>query len=132
MMLVIRNAAQVVTGVPRRGDVKGRLEVMPNAALVCHESRVGWIGPTADVPPLLADAQVIDAAGKVVIPGLIDSHTHLVFAGSREDEFEQRLRERGLLTTRLPVATAFHSPLVAQASAPFREFVEMANRRTPS
>jgi imidazolonepropionase len=44
------------------------------------------------MPPVDADADVIDAAGRVVVPGLVDSHTHLVYAGSREDEFEQRLR----------------------------------------
>src|SRR5262249_38185984 len=43
-------------------------------------------------PPLTRNVEIIDASGKVVIPGLIDSHTHLVFTGSREEEFEQRLR----------------------------------------
>src|SRR5262249_20258185 len=57
-------------------------------------SEITWLGPSDHVPPLPPDTEVIDAAGKVVLPGFIDSHTHLIFPGSREDEFEQRLQGR--------------------------------------
>ena len=63
-----------------------------DGALVCRDGRIDWVGPTADLPPLPPDAEVIDATGQVVLPGFVDSHTHLLFAGSREDEFEQRLQ----------------------------------------
>src|SRR5207249_9944818 len=53
--------------------------------------RIDWVGPTAALPPM-PDAEVLDATGKVVLPGFVDSHTHLIFAGTREDEFEQRLQ----------------------------------------
>jgi imidazolonepropionase len=68
------------------------LDIIANGALVARDGRVEWVGPTAQLPPLPSDAQVIDATGRAVVPGFVDSHTHLVFAGSREDEFEQRLR----------------------------------------
>ena len=84
MPLVIRNVAQLITGA--RGGA-----LLTDGALVSRDGRIAWIGPTADLPPLPPDAEIIDAAGQVVLPGFVDSHTHLIFAGSREDEFEQRL-----------------------------------------
>ncbi|HJT76006.1 MAG TPA: imidazolonepropionase [Gemmataceae bacterium] len=98
-MLVIRNAAQLVTvasGRERRlaGRAMGQPTVIPDGAVVVRDGRIEWIGPTGQLPPLPPETQVIDAAGKTVLPGLIDSHTHLVFAGSRENEFEQRLLGR--------------------------------------
>ncbi len=95
--LFISNAAQVV-GVSQQGELVKRgndmrhLAVIRDGAILIHDGRIDWVGPTKDLPPVPADAEIIDAAGKTVLPGFIDSHTHLVFAGSREDEFEQRLQ----------------------------------------
>jgi imidazolonepropionase len=96
-ILAVRNAAQLVCvsggdQLARRGRLMQDLKIITNGALLARDGRIDWVGPTAELPPLPADAEVIDAAGKTVLPGFIDSHTHLVFAGSREDEFEQRLR----------------------------------------
>lgn len=97
MNLLIRKATQLVCvstrGVPLlRGAEMVRLDVIPNGAVLIRDSIIDWVGQTDALPEVPADTEVIDAAGKVVIPGLIDSHTHLIFAGSREDEFEQRLK----------------------------------------
>lgn len=97
MNLVITNAAQVVcVGRPgelvRRGPDMRTPAVVEHGAVVICEGAIQWVGPAADVPLVPAGATVLDAAGKTVLPGLIDSHTHLVFAGSREQEFEQRLQ----------------------------------------
>jgi imidazolonepropionase len=92
MTFAIRNAAQLIRFAGDRGAPA--VECLINGALVARAGVVEWIGPSAALPPLPADAEVVDASGRVVIPGLVDSHTHLVFAGSREDEFEQRLRGR--------------------------------------
>ncbi len=95
-MLVVKNAAQLV-GSPqpgprlRRGSALREVPTIPDGAVVIRGERIDWVGPTRDLPALPAAARVIDAAGQVVLPGFVDSHTHLIFAGSREDEFEQRL-----------------------------------------
>jgi imidazolonepropionase len=99
MRLIIRNAAQFVR-VSREGELVKRgpamrdLAAFDDGALVAEDGRITWVGPTADLPPVAAGAEVVDATGKVVLPGFVDSHTHLIFAGSREDEFEQRLQGR--------------------------------------
>jgi imidazolonepropionase len=86
MVLVIRNVTQLVHFSPRG------LEMIANGALITRAGRIDWVGPTAQIPGVPSEAEVIDASGRVIVPGFVDSHTHLVFAGSREDEFEQRLR----------------------------------------
>jgi imidazolonepropionase len=96
MTLVIHNAAQVVcvsrTGERRkRASEMAQVEVAPQASVVVRDGLIAWLGPANAVPEVPAGAVQIDAAGKVVLPGFVDSHTHLIFAGTREDEFEQRL-----------------------------------------
>ena len=56
--------------------------------MVVEDGRVSWIGPSAQAPA--ADEQ-LDVAGRAVIPGFVDSHTHLVFAGDRSAEFAARM-----------------------------------------
>jgi imidazolonepropionase len=95
--LVIQHAAELVC-VSNHGDRSLRgpaltnIPTIPDGALVIEGERITWVGRTAELPPIPANADVIDATGKTVLPGFVDSHTHLLFAGSREDEFEQRLR----------------------------------------
>jgi imidazolonepropionase len=59
-----------------------------NAALVIDDGSIAWVGAAGDAP---AADERIDAGGRCVIPGFVDSHTHLVFAGDRADEFEARM-----------------------------------------
>src|SRR5207245_3909610 len=76
----------------RRGTALRTPGILEDGALLLRDGRIDWLGPTAELPPVPADAEVLDLPGKVVLPGLVDSHTHLIFAGTREDEFEQRLQ----------------------------------------
>lgn len=87
--LLVVNAAEVVTlalcrplpGLVRRG------------AVACREGRIVWVGPEsalAEAVTPLPSARRLDARGGVVCPGFVDAHTHLLFAGSRVDEFERR------------------------------------------
>jgi imidazolonepropionase len=97
MTLIVRNIGELVcvsqTGRrTKRGPEMADLALQHDAALVIRDGKINWVGPSADLPPLPASAEVIDAGGKTVLPGFVDSHTHLLFAGARADEFEQRLR----------------------------------------
>jgi imidazolonepropionase len=85
---LIENIAELTTNDPALGDqsTMGRLW---DAAMVIDERRVLWVGANGDAPE--ADERV-DAKGAAVVPGFVDSHTHLVFAGERSEEFEARLR----------------------------------------
>jgi imidazolonepropionase len=98
MPLVITNAAQLVTSTApadglRRGAAMNDVVVIRDASLIADNGVIRWLGPTSALPDV-ASAEVLDAAGKTVIPGLVDSHTHLIWAGSREQEFSQRLEGR--------------------------------------
>jgi imidazolonepropionase len=66
--------------------------LLQDAAVACAGGVVTWVGPAADLPPPGPQAEVVDARGALLTPGLIDCHTHLVFAGDRSGEFEQRLQ----------------------------------------
>ena len=81
----------------RASGLQGDVHPIPRAALAWDEGRIVWAGPEADLPPRLRSADVADAGGRLVIPGLVDCHTHLAFAGWRADEFERRLRGESYL-----------------------------------
>ena len=97
--LLLDRIGQLVTNDPSLGD--GPLGLRRDAALVLHAGRVVWVGASADAPA--ADRR-LDAEGRCVIPGFVDSHTHLVFAGDRAAEFAARMAGRpyaagGIATT---------------------------------
>jgi imidazolonepropionase len=88
---VITGIGELVTNDPDAGD-GGPLGLVPGAALVLDGERVAWVGPAGSAPA--ADARV-DVEGRCVIPGFVDSHAHLVFAGDRVEEFSARMAGRG-------------------------------------
>ncbi len=63
-----------------------------NGAMLVHESKIAWIGALDALPETCAGVAHHDAGGRWITPGLVDCHTHLVFAGQRADEFAMRLR----------------------------------------
>jgi imidazolonepropionase len=93
--LVVVNIGQLVTmapgPVPRTGDSMVELGIEKDAALVSVDGEITWLGPNDDVEWAGADT-VLDARGRCVVPGFVDPHTHLVWAGSREREFEMKLQ----------------------------------------
>jgi imidazolonepropionase len=65
--------------------------VIPGGAVAFAGARVAWVGATGALPPLPDSVEVVDLGGALLTPGLVDCHTHLVFAGDRTPEFERRL-----------------------------------------
>ncbi|OJU47677.1 MAG: imidazolonepropionase [Microbacterium sp. 69-7] len=92
--LILTNIGELTTNVEGLGDdPTDPTGVIRGAAVAIVDGRIAWIGRAADRPRSLADvsAVVVDAEGRAVIPGFVDSHTHLVFAGDRADEFAARM-----------------------------------------
>lgn len=88
MTQLITNIGELVTNDPAAAGAAGALGVRRDAAVLIDGYRVAWVGDAARAPD--AD-EVTDAAGQAVIPGFVDSHTHLVFGGDRSAEFEARM-----------------------------------------
>ena len=93
--LAILNCAQVVTLAgperPRVGVEMRELSVVAPGALLVRDSQIECVGTSSEIESLIDDeSTVVDAAGRVVLPGFVDAHTHPVFAGTRVDEFEER------------------------------------------
>ncbi|MFM6939813.1 MAG: amidohydrolase family protein, partial [Rhodoluna sp.] len=85
------------------------------AGLVIEHGRVAWVGDSADLPD--ADSRV-DLGGRAVIPGFVDSHAHLMFAGDRSEEFSARMQGRaysagGIKTTVAATRAATDEELTA-------------------
>jgi imidazolonepropionase len=87
--LLVRNIGQLVTNDPAHG---GPLGIIWNAAVVILDGRVDWVGQGREIPADVADLPELDAGGGAVIPGFVDAHTHVVFAGDRAEEYSQRIR----------------------------------------
>jgi imidazolonepropionase len=86
MAHLITGIGELVTNDPGIGG--GTLGVIEDAAIVADGGRIVWVGPATHAPS--ADTR-IDLAGRAVVPGFVDSHTHLVFAGDRSAEFAARM-----------------------------------------
>lgn len=91
--LLIRNV-KVVTPVGKssiKGKSMGNLKEIPHSCISIKDGRIIFVGKEEDAPKN-PDAKILDAEGKVALPGFVDSHTHLIFGGFRPDEFEWRLK----------------------------------------
>ena len=86
-MTLLTDIGQLATCPPDGADAG----LIDRAALAWDAGAVVWAGPEADLPPRLADARRQSAGGRLVVPGLVDCHTHLAHAGDRADEFVERI-----------------------------------------
>jgi imidazolonepropionase len=94
--LLIANCSQLATlagpARPRVGQELREVAAIADGAMLIRDERIAAVGSRADIEPLAAkeNVSVVDAGGRLVTPGFVDAHTHLVFAGNRADEFEMR------------------------------------------
>ena len=93
MSLIIRNARVLTLSVPggerpRRGKALRELGIIERGDVLVEGDKISGVGPKVEVP---AGAEVIDAGGRVLMPGFVDGHTHACWAGQRVDEWEQRI-----------------------------------------
>ena len=94
--LLVTNIGELVTNDPGPDRDGGPLGILRDAAVLIEGDRVAWVGP-AEIPahdPGVAEFEMVDAGGRAVIPGFVDSHTHLVFGGDRAEEFAARMAGR--------------------------------------
>lgn len=93
--LLIHSAAQVATcaaaGGPKRGAALRDVGLLSEGAVAIHQGAIVAVGPTEEVRRIYTATRDIDARGRAVCPGLVDPHTHVIYAGNRLDEFEQRI-----------------------------------------
>ena len=126
--LLIHSAAQLVTCAslngPKRGDAMRDVGLVPNGAIAVRDGEIVALGPSEALRANYTARESVDAGGKVVCPGFVDPHTHVVYAGDRVTEFEMRVRGAsymeimaaggGILSTMKAVRGASVGQLVAE------------------
>ena len=137
--LLIRNAGQLLTlrgpDGPRRGETLSDIGLIRDGAVLIRGDSIEAVGPADEVERLAAETRnvtEIDAAGRVVMPGFVDSHTHLVFSQSRLLDYEMRIRGAdyhqiaeaggGILSSVRALRAAAPEDLEAQARRGVRQF----------
>ncbi len=125
--VLVTGIGELVTNDPEAGPPP--LGIVRDAAVVIDGDRIGWVGPASAAP---AADTVVDVAGRCALPGFVDSHSHLVFAGDRAAEFAARMAGRpytagGIATTVAATRAASDDELAATAG---RLVAEMARQGT--
>ena len=109
-------------------DREGLLGVVESAAVAIEGGKVEWAGTQADLPARYSELPRLECGGRAVVPGFVDPHTHLVFAGHRADEFARRLRGETYEEI-LAAGGGILSTVAATRSATGRELFEAASAR---
>jgi len=128
--LLIKNAEELLTLSPSIKEDSG-LGILRNGAVAIKRDEIFWVGKTEDFPKefvLTQEGKEIDATGKVVMPGLIDSPTPLAFAGSRQHEFEQRTQGLSYLEI-AERGGGILSTVEATRKASFQELYSLGKKR---
>ena len=91
--MLIHSSSQLLTlqGGPQRGHALGNLGIIEDGAVVVHDEKIVAVGTTPELKASYPDEPTLDASGCVLMPGFVDPHTHLIWAGDRADEFENEM-----------------------------------------
>jgi imidazolonepropionase len=94
--LALLHASQLVTVAgpkrPRVGKELSELGIIRDGGILTRDGKIDTVGPSDEIEKKSRGAEIVDLGGRVVLPGFVDAHTHLVFAGNRLDDFERRAR----------------------------------------
>lgn len=127
-MTLLKNASQLLTlaGGPQRGDRLGELGMIENGAVLFRDGAIVDVGSTQLLERKYPREPVVDAGGRVAMPGFVDPHTHLIWAGDRVNEFDMRLQGKtyqeimaaggGIISTVKATRTASFEELFAQTN----------------
>jgi len=91
---IIKNCAEIATPLANEGFKPAGFKTIKNGALAAYEGKIVFVGKTAELDSQVEigeGVKIIDASGKIVTPGFVDSHTHPIFGETRENEFEMRI-----------------------------------------
>lgn len=130
--LLITNIGQLVTcasgGKPKRGAEMRDVGIIANGAVAIKDGKFEAVGTSDEINTVYTADEVIDAGGKVVCPGFVDPHTHIVFAGDRLNEFELKIKGAEYLEI-LANGGGIVSTVKHTRDASFDELVEQSRKR---
>lgn len=131
--LIIKNASQLVTCSgfsAKKGEKMSELSVIEDGTVVVTAGVISFVGKSDEKLPVenIENYEIIDASGKAVLPGFVDSHTHLVFGGYREEEFSWRMRGDSYMSI-MERGGGIHSTMNATRKASFEELAEAGKKR---
>lgn len=135
----IKHAAQLVTiagdNAPRKREGMSELGIIEDGSVWIEDGKIAAVGTTAELERIYreraGEAEVVDATGKLVTPGLVDPHTHVVYGGSREREFEMRL-EGATYMDIMNAGGGIHATTRMTREATEEELIEQTTRRLDS
>lgn len=134
--IIIKNAAQLVTCSgfsAKKGREMSNLSVIENGTVIVSGGIITYMGKDANCPPLsdFPNHEIIDATGKAVLPGFVDSHTHFIFGGYREEEFSWRMRGDSYMSI-MERGGGIHNTMTATRNASFDELKDSGRKRLNS
>jgi len=131
--MLIHSASQVLTlaSGPRRGNSADDLGIIEEGAVLVSGGRIVAVGTSRDLLSRYPDEERLDAQGRVVMPGLVDPHTHLVWAGDRAAEFEARLQGRTYMEI-MAAGGGINATMTATRNASMQELFAQTRARALS
>lgn len=128
--MLIHNASQLLTisRKPQRGNSLGDLAIIENGAVLIEDQTITAIGPSPEMHRIYGDHETLDVGGRVVMPGFVDPHTHLVWAGDRALEFEMRLEGKTYLEI-MAAGGGINATVIQTRQADLTQLIQSARKR---
>lgn len=136
-VLYIKNAEELITvkgnsDKPAKREAMSELNIIENGSVLCENGKIIAVGSDEEIKrkhqTLINQAEEINATGRIVTPGLIDPHTHIVYAGTRENEYAMRLEGKEYMEI-MNAGGGIHSTTRATQKASFNELYEQSTER---